>query len=137
MSFNGIGLKSAKGSSTSGHVQRSLASNDDRKQDKIHSSRVKKSQERLKDAKIRHHKRDDAIVKHVSRREIELRVSEYRDKLEEDETIDDAIIDAKCEQYRQKVLKDWEKEQEDEKLRNAYVSRKKRASRETHGEKDG
>ncbi|SCU88215.1 LAFA_0E11364g1_1 [Lachancea sp. 'fantastica'] len=131
MSFNGIGLKSAKGSSTSGHIQRSLASNDDRKHDKNYLSRVKKSQERLKDAKARHHKKDDTILKHVSRREVELRVSEYRDKLEEDAAMDDATIEAKCEKYRQMVLKSWEQEQEDEKLRNAYISRSKRTSEDT------
>ncbi|SCV03217.1 LAME_0H08658g1_1 [Lachancea meyersii CBS 8951] len=133
MSFNGIGLKSAKGSSTSGHVQQSLASNKDRKNAKNYLSRVEKSQDRSKDVKTRQKRKDISILEHLSRREIEVRVSEYRDKLEEDDTMDDAAIDAKCQEYRLKAVEDWKKEREDEKLRNAYSSRKKRAARDNEG----
>ncbi|CUS24425.1 LAQU0S16e01420g1_1 [Lachancea quebecensis] len=125
MSYDGIGLKSAKGSSTSGHIQQSLALNTERKNVKNFLSRVEKQQKRPKPNAQSKHK-DESILKHLNKREVELRVSEYRDTLEEDDSLSDASIDAKCEEYRKKVALQLQKERDDEKLRNAYVSRSKR-----------
>ncbi|SCU95247.1 LANO_0E09758g1_1 [Lachancea nothofagi CBS 11611] len=125
MSFNGIGLKSAKGSSTSGHIQQSLALNKDRKNVKNFQNRIEKSKDHTK-SKFKPIRKDKSILEHLSQREVELRVSEYRDKLEDNDELDDAAIDAKCHEYREKLAAEWKKEQEDEKVRGAYVSRRKR-----------
>lgn len=100
MSYNGIGLSSAKGSSTSGFVQQSLAFNAD-------SKNARNSNRAGSDKKVV--KQDETIKAHKARREIELLVSEYRDKLEdaaeEDHNLSDSVIDEKCKEYRESLLR--------------------------------
>lgn len=135
MSYNDVGLKTAKGSSTSGHVQRSLANNDDsrklnynlrqRQKSKGSSSRVDKDALKTKGSNIEPQKK---ILKHISKREIEVTVSERRDKLE-DEDIDEETIEQECEELRLKLLKEWETEH---RLSNAYLSRAARQQDDDH-----
>ncbi|SCU85067.1 LADA_0D05512g1_1 [Lachancea dasiensis] len=135
MSFNGIGLKSAKGSSTSGHVQQSLVSSQDRKNAKDYLNRVEKTKAlRPKASKNKPNRKDESILKHLSRRELELRVSEYRDNLEDMQELDKAEIDAKCQEYREQLAAEREVEEKDEKLRTAYVSRKRRTAKDEGSE---
>ncbi|CAI1861119.1 hypothetical protein SEUBUCD646_0B05800 [Saccharomyces eubayanus] len=124
MSYSGIGLKSAKGSSTSGHVQRSLASNTDRR-------RAQGSQ-RQRDKAINKptHSRVNkplAVQKemstHMEKREIEVQVSELRDWLEDDESLSDEQINEQCETLRNKLTKEW---QEQQRVSSLYTSRKAR-----------
>ena len=56
------------------------------------------------------------------------RQSEYRDTLEEDESLSDSVIEAKCEEFRKKLAVQVQRQVKDEKLRNAYVSRAKRGA---------
>ena len=105
MSYNGIGLQSAKGSSTSGHIQSSLAKNEG---DKF-KNYSKRKQDLVKVGKQAGKKGvpvlDKSIVEHLSKRDIEVKVSELRDRLEEDDGLDDVQIDARCGQLREKLLK--------------------------------
>ncbi|AEY98554.1 FAGL263Wp [Eremothecium gossypii FDAG1] len=100
MSYNGIGLKTAKGSSTSGHIQRSLADNQAGNV-KNFSSRKEESQGRVARAS-RERKLDGSMAAHAGRREIEVRVSELRDELE-DADIDAEEIERRCEQLRRQL----------------------------------
>lgn len=134
MSYNGIGLPSAKGSSTSGHIQRSLASNEDR--DKNRGKDYLKRQAEAKKLKnqggvnrvkkINITNSDNAnAVKRYSLREIELRVSELRDSLEDkmDASSDNELtpedIDKQCQQLRERLKKEH-------RTRTAYTSRDNR-----------
>lgn len=96
MSYNNIGLKSAKGSSTSGHIQRSLAS----------ASKYNQNFNKRKGRVTRERKeptgRDHKLLDHLGKREIEVRVSEYRDELE-DGSDDEDTIDRKCEELRNEL----------------------------------
>lgn len=129
MSYNDVGLKTAKGSSTSGHVQRSLANNNDsrklnynlrqREKSKASSSRIGKDASKTSISNTEPQKN---FLKHMSKREIEVTISELRDKLE-DEDVEEDTIERECEGLRQKLLKEWETER---RLSNAYLSRAKR-----------
>lgn len=154
MSYNGIGLKSAKGSSTSGHVQRSLASDNEktsllnykaRKQQQHKKEARKKSDDRVKKLSPLHgDRKKDAVeihrslVNHLSRRDIELQVSELRDRLEDDRDdgkidITDDAIDEKCQALREKLNKEAK---EKERLSNIYKSRKQRTQEGADDDED-
>lgn len=159
MSYNGIGLKSAKGSSTSGHIQKSLANNDEKisllnyKARKLQkqrnnvkennnnnnsnsssssSNRIKKLSQ-LKTVKNGNviSRIQNSMVEHLNKREIELRVCELRDRLEEDrdgngkgdKRLTDSEIDQKCNDLREELIKE---EMERVQLLNRYRSRKTR-----------
>lgn len=109
MSYNGIGLKTARGSGTSGYVQKSLAPFGDRiskheehqkKRKRIESDEQADHNERVDNAKkeARHEIND-----HNKRRNIELKCLELRDKLEDDDVNDD-IIEEKIRELRKKLL---------------------------------
>lgn len=160
MSYNGIGLKSAKGSSTSGHIQKSLASNDEKisllnykarklqKQrnnvkDDNNSNRIKKISQ-LKTIKNGNFisQIQNSMVKHLSKREIELKVSELRDQLEDDRDRDsnknnkkltDSEIDQKCNALREELIKE---EMERVQLLNRYRSRKNRLDEHINKDSD-
>lgn len=157
MSYNGIGLKSAKGSSTSGHIQKSLASNDERisllnyKARKLQKQRntVKEDNDNNRIKKISQLKTakngifikqiHNSMIKHLSKREIELRVSELRDCLEDDREnnnkktkLTDSEIDQRCNALREELVKE---EQERVQLLNRYRSRKNRLDQQI--DKDG
>lgn len=157
MSYNGIGLKSAKGSSTSGHIQKSLASNDERisllnyKARKLQKQRntVKEDNDNNRIKKISQLKIvkngifikqiHNSMIKHLSKREIELRVSELRDCLEDDREnnskktkLTDSEIDQRCNALREELVKE---EQERVQLLNRYRSRKNRLDQQI--DKDG
>ncbi|CAL9737231.1 pre-mRNA-splicing factor Cwc21p [Monosporozyma servazzii] len=154
MSYNGIGLKSAKGSSTSGHVQRSLAS--DNEKTSLLNYKARKQQQHKKDVKGRSDHRikkfsplnrdgnkdvvgvHHSLVKHLSKRDIELQVSELRDHLEDDRDdgkieITNEDIDKKCNALREKLNKEAK---EKERLSNLYKSRKQRTQEEEEEEEE-
>ncbi|CAI4057802.1 hypothetical protein SUVZ_02G5870 [Saccharomyces uvarum] len=124
MSYSGIGLKSAKGSSTSGHVQRSLASNTDRR-------RAQGSQRQRDNAinKAIHSRANKPLTvqkemsTHMEKREIEVQVSELRDRLEDDESLSDEQINEQCQTLRTKLTSEW---QEQQRVSSLYTSRKAR-----------
>lgn len=134
MSYNGIGLKSAKGSSTSGHVQRSLASNNRRR---LQGSQQQRQQGQNAIKKASHDKanRPLAVQKqmetHMEKREIEVQVSELRDRLEEDESLPEDQIDKRCEALRAKLTSEW---QEQQRVSSLYTSRKARLTEGQQGQ---
>ncbi|CAI4387850.1 ALI_HP2_G0033100.mRNA.1.CDS.1 [Saccharomyces cerevisiae] len=132
MSYNGIGLKSAKGSSTSGHVQRSLASNNRRRPQGSQQQRQQR-QNAIKKASHDKASRPLAVQKqietHMEKREIEVQVSELRDRLEEEETLSEEQIDKKCEALRAKLTNEW---QEQQRMSSLYTPRKVRLTEEQH-----
>lgn len=98
MSYNGIGLPSAKGSSTSAYVQQSLAFNAKRQNTKAEPKKADTHEQRT-------FVQDESIILHKARREIEVLVSEYRDTLEDDPAeFSDDTIEKKCEEYRNSLL---------------------------------
>lgn len=114
MSYNNVGLKTAKGSSTSGHIQRSLAGhngsnqNYNKRNQRVESTRTRES--------VSNKSKDSKLVDHLQKREIELRVSELRDQLE-DGNDDDETIDQKCNKLRETLSNT---------SRTTYTSRKER-----------
>lgn len=113
MSYNGIGLSSAKGTGTSGHIQRSITnarSKENRKSKGKHfynrqlqSSKLE-SLEKVK--KLSTLSVDENIINHEFKRELEIKVMEFRDKCEdENPDFDDDQIDQLVDAYRIKLLK--------------------------------
>lgn len=134
MSYNGIGLKTAKGSATSGHIQKSLADNGDSKNKSYHSRQKDKlrnvgkhsadnTSNNLVKRKATSLEFGKSIIEHISKREIEVQVSELRDALE-DADEEESIITEKCNKLRQELLNAWEAQQ---RLDKAYKSRAKRS----------
>ncbi|GAV55044.1 hypothetical protein ZYGR_0AS03670 [Zygosaccharomyces rouxii] len=119
MSYNNVGLKTAKGSSTSGHIQRSLASHDGSNQNyNRRNQRVERPRTR---EPVGHKPKDSRLVDHLQRREIELQVSDLRDQLE-DGSDDDETIDQKCNELREKLSNT---------RKTTYTSRKEREQEST------
>lgn len=99
--YNGIGLTSVRGSGTNGYVQKNMA----------HVSRQRMARAKSQDAAPDHGKsiRDPRqanpeILEHNRKREVEVKVMKLRVSLEDDD-VDEAEIEAKCEELRQSLLK--------------------------------
>ncbi|GMM34368.1 U2-type spliceosomal complex subunit [Saccharomycopsis crataegensis] len=121
MSYNGIGLPSAKGSSTSGFIQRNLGNLKSHSNSKYsaqsnkyeHRKQLKLTNEKneLKLKQRLNFKGDEEIINHEKKRLLEVKCLEYRDKLEEaaelqgDEPVDEDAIDEQVNKYRQQLLK--------------------------------
>lgn len=120
MSYNGIGLSTARGSGTNGFIQKNYTRSNN---ETSYSKRLKNKQNDAKrDALINNSDliKDKELVKHDEKRSIELKVSEYRDKLEEeDEDMDDDEIDAKCKEYKEELIKEFN-------IKQGYKSRRSR-----------
>lgn len=119
MSYNNIGLKSAKGSSTSGRIQRSLAS------DSKHNQNYNKRKGRVTRERQEATRQDSKLLDHICKREIEVRVSEYRDELEEGSD-DDEAIDRKCEELRNELKSRQQQQQQPERSSHIYRTRQER-----------
>lgn len=94
MSSN-VGLSTPRGSGTSGYVQRNLSFIKPRD-----SAPPPKDIDTLK---YRQRQPDKGILEHDRRREIEVKVFELRDRLEEDGEIDEDEIDERCSKLRAKL----------------------------------
>ncbi|KAJ2904250.1 hypothetical protein MKZ38_008461 [Zalerion maritima] len=93
-----VGLSTPRGSGTSGYVQRNLA----------HLRPRDKTTPYPKDTDNLHHKQrepDKKILEHDRKREVEVKVFELRDKLEEEE-VEEEEIESRCDALRQKLLAD-------------------------------
>ncbi|KAF2717814.1 cwf21-domain-containing protein [Polychaeton citri CBS 116435] len=99
MSSN-VGLSTPRGSGTSGYVQRNLSHVKPRDSVKPYSKDVEQ---------IRHRQRqpDKDILEHDRKREVEVKVFELRDRLE-DEGADEGEIDEQCEALRKKLQSEQE-----------------------------
>ncbi|KIW71684.1 hypothetical protein PV04_03822 [Phialophora macrospora] len=104
MSSN-VGLSTPRGSGTSGYVQRNLSLLKPR----AAGVGVPYSLDSAKAPKVR--KPDQEILNHDRLREIEVQVLELREKLEDDEVEEDKI-EEQCDQLREKLTKDMEKEKQ-------------------------
>ncbi|KAA8563628.1 hypothetical protein EYC84_011651 [Monilinia fructicola] len=100
MSSN-VGLTTPRGSGTSGYVQRNLAHIKPRDQAKPYSTDIDS---------LRHRQRqpDKEILEHDRKREVEVKVFELRDKLEE-EGVDEEEIAIQEDALRKKLLKEMER----------------------------
>ncbi|CCE26696.1 RNA-splicing factor [Claviceps aff. purpurea] len=95
-----VGLSTPRGSGTSGYVQRNLA----HLRPRDHGAPYPTDLDSL-----RHKQRqpDKAILEHDRKRQIEVKVFELRDQLEEEE-IDDDEIDKRCDDLREKLTAEAE-----------------------------
>ncbi|KAK5989168.1 Pre-mRNA-splicing factor CWC21 [Cladobotryum mycophilum] len=91
-----VGLSTPRGSGTSGYVQRNLAQIKPRD----YGAPYPKDLDSL-----RHKQRqpDKAILEHDRKREVEVKVFDLRDKLEEEE-VDEDEIEKQCDELRKKLL---------------------------------
>lgn len=94
MSGNGIGLKTARGSGTSGYVSRSLASIGDKVAQDYAKERISKKkstkQSNTQKAAVEESLRSDLLTYQISRK-IEQECARLRDKLEDDDISDEEI----------------------------------------------
>ncbi|TQS33583.1 hypothetical protein Golomagni_06068, partial [Golovinomyces magnicellulatus] len=92
-----VGLSTPRGSGTSGYVQRNLAQM--RPRDRAAPYPPKDSDS------FRHKQRqpDKGILEHDRKRDVEVKVFELRDQLE-DEEVDEDEIDKRCDELRKKLL---------------------------------
>lgn len=131
MSYNGIGLPSAKGSATSGHIQKSLVDSRRRSVKAIKDDKAGKRTSKYKDQKFpvkgsKSPKVTKDLEAHLDLRSIELQVAEYRDDLEENQEqtkITDEDIEVKCKILREKLIKEYS---ENQRISGLYVSRNSR-----------
>ncbi|KAK3295537.1 cwf21 domain-containing protein [Chaetomium fimeti] len=100
-----VGLSTPRGSGTSGYVQRNLAHMKPRDNAAPYLPR--------NDAdSLRHKPRqpDKGLLEHARKREVEVKVFELREKLE-DEEVDEDEIDTRCDELRKKLLAEMDKNQ--------------------------
>ncbi|CDR42328.1 CYFA0S09e01244g1_1 [Cyberlindnera fabianii] len=123
MSYNGVGLTTARGSGTNGFIQknytRSVESGYKRRQK---NKEANNKRDQLASQLVR----DKELLKHDDKRKIELKVSEMRDELEDEGKLDDDEIDKRCEEYRKSLMRPKD-------IRDSY---KKREDRERGDQKE-
>lgn len=98
-----VGLSTPRGSGTSGYVQRNLAHMRPRDHAAPYAPREPPSH-------LRHVQRqpDKGLLEHDRKREIEVKVFELRDKLEEEGILDEEETDARCDELRKKLVAEQE-----------------------------
>lgn len=111
MSYNGIGLQTARGSGTSGYIQANLGGSKEKESGDIKSSHYKrrklKEQIRKREDKREVHdtNKEDAkleIYKHNRRRNIEVKCMELRDELE-DNDVEENVIEKRITELRNRL----------------------------------
>ncbi|KAK4106120.1 cwf21-domain-containing protein [Parathielavia hyrcaniae] len=103
-----VGLATPRGSGTSGYVQRNLAHMKPRDMAAPYLPRNSNS-----DAdSMRHRPRqpDQGLLEHDRKREVEVKVFELRDRLEEEGFEDEEEIESQCDELRKKLLAEMETE---------------------------
>ena len=110
MSYNGIGLKSSRGSGTNGYVTRSHADvrNADQKR-KVNSQHGGFGKQLRRAAPVR--EVDKSMVDHHRRRQIEVQLAEMQDRME-DAGVPDAEIERRLERAREDFTKRFQKDEE-------------------------
>lgn len=116
MSYNGIGLQTARGSGTSGYVQTSLGLSDgvipgNYKKRKIISKR-KEEEARLKVDEGNKYKARLEIEKHGKKRQIEVKCMELREELEDVEK--ESVIEQRIAELRCKLIEDMNGSKDDD-----------------------
>ncbi|KAL2137353.1 hypothetical protein VTI74DRAFT_3293 [Chaetomium olivicolor] len=105
-----VGLATPRGSGTSGYVQRNLAHMRPRDMGAPYPPRGSASDP----DSLRHKPRqpDKGLLEHDRKREVEVKVFELRDKLEE-EGVEEEEIDTRCDELRKRLLAEMEKSNQD------------------------
>ncbi|CDK27181.1 unnamed protein product [Kuraishia capsulata CBS 1993] len=110
MSYNGIGLKTARGTGTNGYVQRNLAS---AKRQEGQANGQFARRELISGTNNKNYVRtqkqlslgkDVEISEHESKRAIEVRCMDLREELE-DGGLDDETIDLRVDEFRERLMK--------------------------------
>lgn len=97
MSYNGIGLSTARGSGTNGYIQKNTA--------RVSESSYKRRQQYKKaESKLIHVVKDQELVQREQKRELEVKVSELRDELE-DEGLEEDEIERRCDEFRAELTR--------------------------------
>ncbi|KAL2204999.1 pre-mRNA splicing factor CWC21 [Sarocladium strictum] len=96
-----VGLSTPRGSGTSGYVQKNLAHMRPR-------DRIAPYPKDLDSMRHKQRQPDKGILDHERKREVEVKVFDLRDKLEEEE-VDEDEIDKQCDELRAKLLADLER----------------------------
>ena len=93
--YNGIGMKSTRGTGTNGYVTRNLSA--------IRPNRRRRREnDSWRDDRVKKRKPNKDILEHKRKREIEVKVFELRDELEE-KGMDEEEIDRRCEELRESL----------------------------------
>lgn len=107
--YNGIGLATARGSGTNGHVQRNLSFVRQGKKDNV---KYKTEAELAKAEAINNRGPNEEILEHERKRKIEIKCMEFQEILEDgDNTYTDEEIATKVQSYREKLLGESKNEQ--------------------------
>lgn len=112
MSYNGVGLKTARGSGTSGHVTKNLASLGDKlafEESKLkRKNAAKKDQSGINDEQkqmVRNQLQAD-LISHDDMRKIEIKCIEYQEDLEDEEEDPEAVKE-KVKEFKQSLIDDY------------------------------
>lgn len=105
--YNGIGLQTARGSGTNGHVQRNLSFVRPGKKTNI---KYKTESDLIKAEAANNRQPNDEILEHERKRKIELKCLEFEEILE-DQNYTAEEIAAKVQSYREKLMSDKKDEQ--------------------------
>ncbi|OWB80311.1 hypothetical protein B5S32_g4575 [[Candida] boidinii] len=141
MSYNGIGLKSARGSGTNGYVQRNLSNIKDKYDTDGTQNKQYQRRKQLKNYSDKKYDKNDKLIRsvntlklelhdHQMKRELELKVMEYRDQLEDEfeeevsgddtEDNDSVVIEKLVKEYREKLINDMNNRNMRDKKYEAY-----------------
>lgn len=123
--YNGIGLQTARGSGTNGHVQRNLSFVRQGKKDNV---KYKTEAELAKAESINNRPPNEEILEHERKRKIEVKILEFQDVLEEKDYTPEEIA-AKVQAYRERLLNESSGEKDTELPKDEFG---RYAVRETH-----
>ncbi|KAK4169283.1 putative pre-mrna-splicing factor cwc21 protein [Cladorrhinum sp. PSN259] len=122
-----VGLSTPRGSGTSGYVQRNLAHMRPRDKAAPYAPRDSSS---LSQSHHIQRQPDKGLLEHDRKREIEVKVFELRDKLEEEGELQEEEIDEQCDILRKKLLA--EQQENDRKNKNAPGPRRNIKMHQVH-----
>ena len=83
--YNGVGVKTARGTGTSGHVSRNLGSLRPIRNDARRLKEMRECESRPREA-------DPAILQHNLLRQIEVKLLELRDELEDEYVVNETFV---------------------------------------------
>uniref|UniRef100_A0A060TAA7 Pre-mRNA-splicing factor CWC21 n=1 Tax=Blastobotrys adeninivorans TaxID=409370 RepID=A0A060TAA7_BLAAD len=132
MSYNGIGLQTARGSGTSGYIQSNRGSRAQfnpgfYEQRKANERLYERGKEKTSLTNLSDRKVDEGIIEHEKKRAVEAKCFELQDELEE-KGVDEAEIEQRVSELRQKLLK----EQQDDSKNAPGPSRKAFQAHQVH-----
>ncbi|QPG76495.1 hypothetical protein FOA43_003884 [Brettanomyces nanus] len=112
MSYNGIGLSTPKGTGTNGYVQRNLSDLYQGRKGQsegkhfLKREQIRQQRERKKSLeRSRTELHDEALSEHERKRELEVKVMEYRERLEDDTKLENDNIEELVKTYRETLKK--------------------------------